>query len=88
VYCGDRGERFSSISVSSDRKRLLEACNACGSYLKRVASDEVLPFPLVSIEDLETTDLDLLAVDRGYTRPPLKEFDRAGRTQDGQRRNV
>ncbi len=42
--------------------------------MKAVDVAELSPFPLVAIADLETMDLDMSAIERGYTRPPLKEF--------------
>jgi hypothetical protein len=39
-----------------------------------VDTDELLPFPLVAIGDLETRDLDVLAMQQGFQRPPLKAF--------------
>jgi hypothetical protein len=42
--------------------------------LKTVAAEELLPFPLVAIADLETMELDMMAWERGASRPSLKEF--------------
>jgi len=35
---------------------------------------ELSPYPLLSISDIETTDLDVAAMEHGYQRPPLKDF--------------
>jgi hypothetical protein len=35
---------------------------------------ELSPFPLLSISDIETTDLDVAAMEHGYARPSLREF--------------
>ena len=36
--------------------------------------DELSPFPLLAISDIETTDLDVAAMEHGYARPQLKSF--------------
>jgi len=35
---------------------------------------ELSPFPLLSISDIETTDLDVAAMEHGYARPGMKDF--------------
>jgi hypothetical protein len=42
--------------------------------MKTVDASELSPFPLIAIADLETMDLDMAAMERGYSRPPLKDF--------------
>lgn len=75
VYCGTDDERFVTAAPDDDRKdRRLEVCKACGGYLKAVDVTALSAFPLLAIADLETMDLDLAAMERGYSRPPLKEF--------------
>jgi FdhE protein len=77
IYCGEAGERFVTAAPDAERKdRRIEACGACGGYLKTIDIGELSPFPLLSISDIETTDLDLAAMDHGYQRPALKEFAR------------
>ena len=75
VYCGESGERFVTAAPDVERKdRRVEVCAACGSYLKTVDVPALSPFPLLAIADLETMDLDVAAMERGYARPPLKDF--------------
>jgi FdhE protein len=75
VYCGDSGESFITAAPDGERiDRRLEACAACGSYLKTADVAELSPFPLLAIADLETMELDLMAMERGYARPPMKNF--------------
>ena len=79
VYCGEAGEKFVAAApdaqmVDSRKNRRVEICNACRSYMKAVDVSELSPFPLVAIADLETMDLDMAAMSRGYSRPPLKDF--------------
>jgi FdhE protein len=75
IYCGDAGDRF--VTAAPDEQRIdrrIEACGACGNYLKTLDVTALSPFPLLSISDIETTDLDLAAMEHGYHRPALKEF--------------
>jgi FdhE protein len=75
VYCGEEGEAFVTAAPETDRKdRRLEICKSCGSYLKTVDVPELSPFPLLAISDLETMDLDMAAMEHGYTRPPVRDF--------------
>ena len=46
--------------------RRLEVCGTCGGYLKTIDVPELSPFPLLAIADLETMDLDMAAMERGY----------------------
>ena len=75
VYCGEEGEPFVTAAPDEERKdRRVEVCSACGGYLKTVDTFTLSPFPLLSIGDLETMDLDMAAMEHGYQRPQLKEF--------------
>jgi FdhE protein len=77
VYCGEAGERFVTAAPNVERTdRRIEACAACGAYLKAVEVPQLSTFPLLPIADLETMDLDMAAMERGYARPPLKELSR------------
>lgn len=83
VYCGEAGDKFVAPQadapvVEARRHRRVEICNACRSYMKAVDVTDLSPFPLVAIADLETMDLDMAAIERGYSRPHLKDFTRAG----------
>jgi FdhE protein len=75
IYCDEGGEKFVTAAPDDERKdRRLEVCTSCGGYLKTIDLPELSPFPLLSISDIETTDLDVAAMEHGYARPPLKEF--------------
>jgi len=75
IYCGESGEKFVTAAPDEDRKdRRVEVCSACGGYLKTIDLAELSPFPLLSISDIETTDLDIAAMEHGYARPALKEL--------------
>jgi FdhE protein len=75
VYCNEGGDAFVTAAPDVERKdRRVEICKACGSYLKTVDVPELSPFPLLAISDLETMDLDMAAMERGYKRPAVRDF--------------
>ena len=75
IYCKETGEKFVTAAPDEERKdRRIEVCTACGGYLKTVDLVELSPFPLLSISDIETTDLDVAAMEHGYARPALRDF--------------
>ncbi len=81
IYCEEAGEKFVTAAPSAERTdHRIEVCSACGGYLKTVDLPELSPFPLLALSDLETTDLDAAAMERGYARPPLRDFQRSSST--------
>ena len=75
IYCENSDERFVTTAPDEVRKdRRIEVCSGCGGYLKTIDLPELSPFPLLSISDIETTDLDVAAMQHGYARPGMKEF--------------
>ena len=75
VYCGEAGEPFVTAAPDEERKdRRVEACGSCSGYLKTVDSFSLSQFPLLSIGDLETMDLDMAAMEHGYQRPAAQGF--------------
>ena len=77
VYCAEDGEPFVTAAPDEARKdRRVEVCSRCSGYLKTVDVSEMSPFPLLSIGDLETMDLDMAAMDHGYAKPAMKDFAR------------
>jgi FdhE protein len=77
IYCSESGEPFVTAAPDEERKdRRVEVCSACSGYLKTIDLAELSPFPLLSISDIETTDLDVAAMEHGYGRPALREFTR------------
>ena len=78
IYCAESGDAFVTAAPNEERKdRRVEVCSACGAYLKAIDLPELSPYPLLSITDLETTDLDVAAMEHGYVRPMLKDFSDA-----------
>jgi FdhE protein len=75
TYCNNSSETFVTAAPDQERiQRRLELCGACQGYLKTVDVASLSPFPLLAIYDMETMDLDLAAMEHGYSRPPLKEI--------------
>jgi formate dehydrogenase maturation protein FdhE len=75
IYCEEGAGGFATATPDEGRSdHRTELCNSCGGYLKVVDAAEVSPFPLVAIVDMETTALDIAAMEGDYGRPPLKEF--------------
>jgi FdhE protein len=71
VYCGERDHRRLGSLVPEDEEEVLkvEICHSCGGYLKSVATLQRIPATDLLLRDLDTVELDLVAVDRGYGRP-------------------
>jgi len=75
IYCENSSEGSVTAAPDAERKdRRIEVCSGCGGYLKTIDLPELSPFPLLSISDIETTDLDVAAMEHGYARPGLKDF--------------
>jgi FdhE protein len=75
AHCGAADDSFRTTAPDDERKdRRVEICGTCSSYLKTVDLPDLSPFPLVALTDLETMDLDMAAMQAGYTRPAAREF--------------
>ncbi len=71
VYCG-RTDEWGEITTGSDRRdRRVLMCGVCKGYLKAIDAPAMQPFPLPTITDLVTFDLDQAAMERGGRKPPL-----------------
>ena len=74
VYCSESSDLFLTAAPDvATAGRRLELCRTCGGYLKSIDVRHATPFELLPVEDLGTTDLDMGATGRGYTRPSLRE---------------
>ena len=71
VYCGERDHRQLGTLVPEGEGEVLkvEICHTCSGYLKSVATLQRIPPIELLLRDLETVELDLVAVDRGFGRP-------------------
>jgi FdhE protein len=76
VYCGEREhERLGSLVLEDGGEKLkVETCVSCRGYLKSVATLQGIPGFDLLLQDLETVELDLAALDRGYRRPEEAGF--------------
>jgi len=84
IYCKESGEPFVTAAPDEERTdRRIEVCRSCGGYVKTIDLPALSPFPLLSISDIETTDLDVAAMEHGYARPPLKDFGSRHKMADG-----
>ncbi len=88
IYCGERNhERLGSLEADGQGELLkVETCLTCKGYLKSIATLQGFPAFELLLQDLETVEFDLVALDRGFTRPrhpgfilQLQIIDRASR---------
>jgi FdhE protein len=76
LYCGEREHaRLGSLVPEAGGDVLkVETCASCRGYLKSVATLVPVPPLELLLRDLETVELDLVALDRGYRRPGESGF--------------
>jgi FdhE protein len=76
IYCGEREHDRLGFLEPDDRGETLkvETCATCRGYLKSMASLQGFPAFELLLQDLETVEFDLVAVDRGYRRPLKSGF--------------
>ena len=74
VYCAGQPGHLTSLKAEPDAAHRAELCSGCGAYLKWLDLPEPTPFELLAVEDLASTPLDVLAVQRGFGRPSLPEL--------------
>jgi FdhE protein len=88
IYCRERNhERLGSLEADGQEDVLkVETCATCKGYLKSIATLQGFPAFELLLQDLETVEFDLIALDRGFTRPrtcgfilDLHIIDRASR---------
>lgn len=70
-YCGESDHRQlgSLVLEGNPETRKIETCDSCLGYVKSVTTLQPAPPIELLLRDLETVELDLVAVDRGYVRP-------------------
>jgi FdhE protein len=76
VYCGEAGASLTTRASATVGSSTVETCASCRGYIKVIAATGSAPFPLVALSDLESMDLDLLAMQNGCARPAIKQFAR------------
>ena len=76
VYCDERAhERLGSLVPEEKGETLkVETCASCRGYLKSIATLQAIPPFELFLRDLETVELDLIALERGYGRPEESPF--------------
>ncbi|MGE5523898.1 MAG: formate dehydrogenase accessory protein FdhE [Rhodospirillaceae bacterium] len=85
-FCGnDDHDRLGALVADDAARSAIEVCNACGSYVKVFTVLRGWAAGEVMIQDLATTELDIVAAEQGYARTRdayalhLKLTDRAAR---------
>jgi len=71
AYCGETDhERLGTLVLEGEPETWsVETCSRCSGYLKSVTTLQAIhPFELL-LRDVETVELDVVALDRGYARP-------------------
>jgi FdhE protein len=85
TYCGERDHRKLGSLVPEGEGDMLkvETCESCRGYLKSLATLQAMPPFELLLRDLETVELDLVAVERGYGRPkPVTSRESRGSSHD------
>ena len=74
-YCGEREhDKLAGLIIEGDETRRIDACRTCGGYVKSLATLMSLPDDRVAVRDAESVELDLVAADRGFSRPSGRGF--------------
>jgi len=70
-FCGEaRHERLAFLVLEEGRKtHAVETCRTCQGYMKALTTLQGAPPPAVILDDMETVELDMVALERGYARP-------------------
>jgi formate dehydrogenase maturation protein FdhE len=70
AFCGNEEPHTLHVySLSGEEeKRLVQLCDRCKGYIKRVVTFTPTPVEMLQVEDLAALHLDVMAADRGYTR--------------------
>jgi FdhE protein len=70
-YCdtSDHDELVSLVPENGGSNAVIEACRRCLGYVKTLTRLQGCPADTVMIEDLASVDLDVAAIEHGYTRP-------------------
>jgi FdhE protein len=78
VYCGNDRDSFVTAAPDAEQPaRRLQLCGECGGYAKVLDTNQPIEFPLIAVEDLASMDLDMVAIERKYLKPPLPEIKKA-----------
>jgi formate dehydrogenase maturation protein FdhE len=67
--------RAALVSEQDGEARKVEICSSCRGYLKSVSTLRPWAGDEVSLADLATVDLDLVALERDYERPEPRRLE-------------
>jgi FdhE protein len=70
-FCGESDHRRLGVLMPEDNgtTRKIDVCTTCKGYVKTLTTLQAWPASIIPLEDLATIDLDVVALNRGYTRP-------------------
>lgn len=78
LYCGHDQDSFVTAAPDPEQPgRRVQLCGACGGYAKVLDVAAPIEFPMIAVEDLASMDLDMVAIERKYLKPPLPEIRRS-----------
>jgi FdhE protein len=70
-YCGETDHQRLGVLIPAapGATGTVETCATCTGYLKTRATLQALPAYAVALEELAMIELDMVALERGFTRP-------------------
>jgi FdhE protein len=76
AFCGESNhERLGTLVLEGEPETLtVETCSTCSGYLKAITTLQAIPPFELLLRDLDTVDLDVAALDRGFVRPERDGF--------------
>jgi FdhE protein len=79
----DHNQLVSLVPEKAGASRTVEACKRCLGYVKTFTTLQPSPAGKVMLDDLASVDLDVAAMERGYSRPqgPGYSLDATARGQ-------
>ncbi len=74
AFCANEDHKtLGYIIVEGEQEKYsLQTCDRCQGYLKTVVTHDPTPVDMLLVEDLATLHLDLIAVERGFQRVPVR----------------
>jgi FdhE protein len=71
-YCdmADHEELVELLPEKTESSAAIDACNRCRGYVKTLTRLQACPPGTVMLEDLASVELDVAALEQGFTRPP------------------
>ncbi len=74
AFCGSNDHKsLGYLSVEGEEEKYrLQTCDICRGYIKVVVTFDPIPVDLLTVEDLATLHLDLIAAERGFNRADVQ----------------